>query len=195
LALEFIVKRESKQWNAKILSNNEIIAEVKKGEGPDFRLIQPQDGREWVLTNKIDKEHRRFSFSVRNIENKKQGNGGDTVFTVLDHIFKHNGKYYMLACNPQGKLWQEYVDANIRYICRLDNFPFPDMTEGGAGSEDGGLQHHDLRQKQKRFRGVPVGETSGLAIEELGHRVKVDKELEDVGLFLAAISYLMHASA
>jgi hypothetical protein len=195
LALEFTVKRQPKQWNAKILSNNEIIADVKKREGPDFRLIRHKDNREWLLTNKIDNEHRRFSFSVRDMDNEKKDNGDDAVFTVRDHIFKHNGKYYMLACNPEGKLWQEYVDANIRYICRLDNFPFPDMAEGGAGSEYGGLQHHHLRQKQKRFRGVPVGETSGLAIEERGHRVKVEKELEDVGLFLAAISYLMHASA
>ena len=195
MASEFTVKREPKQWNAKIFSDNEEIAEVKKGEGLAFRLIRHKDNREWVLTNKIDGEHRRFSFSAQDIGNKKEEND-DTVFTVRDHIFKHNGKHYMLACHPEGKSWQEYIDANVRYICRLDSFPFPNMTEGGVGSEkEAGRQHYHLRHKQKRFRGVPVGEMSGLAIEERGHRVKVDRELEDVGLFLAAISYLMHASA
>ena len=194
LTSEFTVKRESKQGNAKIYSNNEIIAEVKKGEDFDFRLIRHKDNREWILTSKIDGEHRRFSFSVHDIDKKKEGSQNDTVFTVRDHIFKHNGKHYMLACHPEGKSWQEYIDTNIRYICRLDNFPFPNITESGVGTEEEGWQHHHLRQKQKRFRGTPVGEISGLAIEEQRHQVKLARELEDVGLFLAAISYLMHAS-
>jgi hypothetical protein len=44
-----------------------------------------------------------------------------------------------------------------------------------------------------RFREVPVGEISGLGIQ--GHHVKVDKELEDIGLLIAARSYLIYSTA
>jgi hypothetical protein len=55
--------------------------------------------------------------------------------------------------------------------------------------------HYTLRDKIKRFRGKSVGEASGLGIEEYGHRIRLDSELEEVGLFIAAISYLLYASA
>jgi hypothetical protein len=38
-----------------------------------------------------------------------------------------------------------------------------------------------------------VGEVSGLGID--GHHVKVEKELEDIGLQLAASSYLIYSTA
>jgi hypothetical protein len=41
------------------------IAEIKKAEEQlDFRLLSKKDNHEWLLTNKIDGEHKRFSFSV-----------------------------------------------------------------------------------------------------------------------------------
>jgi hypothetical protein len=55
--------------------------------------------------------------------------------------------------------------------------------------------HQSLRHKLKRFRGVPVGEASGLGAAPEGHKVKVNDELDDIGLFIAATSYLMFASA
>ena len=54
--------------------------------------------------------------------------------------------------------------------------------------------HYTLRDKIKRFRGKAVREASGLGIEERDHRVRLDSELEDVGLFIASISYLLYAS-
>jgi hypothetical protein len=42
------------------------------------------------------------------------------------------------------------------------------------------------------FLGVPVGETSGLGTH--GHHVKVEKELEDIGLIIAASSYLLYST-
>lgn len=93
----------------------------------------------------------------------------------------------MLANHPEDKTWNDYVNSSVKYIGRLDGFPYSELSE---------VDHQDytLRDKIKRFRGKPVGETSGLGIEPSGHRVKLDKELEDVGLFIAAISYLLYAS-
>ena len=147
-----------------------------------------KDNREWVLTNRIDGEHRRFSFSVR--EAKKEEEGGPALLTIRDNIFKHNGKFYMLANHPEGKSWLDYVNNPIRYISRLENFPHLDESE-----MDKNKHHQHLRQKVKRFRGVPVGEASGLGTTPEGHSVKVNDELDDIGLFIAATSYLMYATA
>jgi hypothetical protein len=194
LTSEFTIKKGPTQWEAKIFSENgKEVAEIKKrGEQSEFRLLTKNDNHEWVLTNKIDGEHRRFSFSIREVE-KQQEQGQrekDVLLTVRDNIFKHNGMFYMLANHPEGKSWHNYVNNPVRYISRLDNFPYSDVSE-----MDENKHHQNLRQKLKRFRGVPVGEASGLGTTPEGHHVKVNDELDDIGLFLAATSYLMYASA
>ena len=191
---EFTIKKGPTQWEAKIFSENgKEVAEIKKrGEQSEFRLLSKKDNQEWVLTNKIDGEHRRFSFSIKEVE-KQQEEGQrekDALLTVRDNIFKHNGMFYMLANHPEGKSWHNYVNNPVRYISRLDNFPYSDVSE-----MDENKHHQNLRHKIKRFRGVPVGEASGLGTTPEGHHVKVNDELDDMGLFLAATSYLMYASA
>jgi hypothetical protein len=185
LTSKFNIKKGQSQWDAKIFSENgEEIAEIKKAEGPQFRLLSKKDNRKWILTNKIDGKHRRFSFSVRN------GEDSDPLLVVRDNIFKHNGKFYMLANHPEGKLWQHHINSPVRHISRLDNFPYSDIFE-----MDENKHHQSLRHKLKRFRGVSVGEAYGLGITPEGHSVKLGDELDDIGLFLAATSYLMYASA
>ena len=191
---EFTVKKGPTQWEAKIFSENgKEVAEIEKrrGEELEFRLFSKKDNQEWVLTNKIDGEHSRFSFSIRETE-KQDGRPRekDALLTVRDNIFKHNGNFYMLANHPEGKSWHNHVNSPVRYISRLDNFPYSDVSE-----MDENKHHQNLRQKLKRFRGVPVGEASGLGATPEGHHVKVNDELDDIGLFLAAISYLIYASA
>lgn len=203
MSSEFTIKkRGSTQWDARIFSvNGEEIAEIIKGEGFDFKLISQKDNREWVLTNKIDGQHRRFSFSVREAQKKEKEEvnageprrieeEGNPLLIIHDNIFVHNGKFYMLANHPEGKSWHNYVNSPVRYISRLDNFPYSNVSEMHENK-----YHQNLRDKLKRFRGVPVGEASGLGATPGGHRVKVNDELDDIGLFLAATSYLMYASA
>jgi hypothetical protein len=72
-------------------------------------------------------------------------------------------------------------------LAGLNNFPYSKLSEVDH-------QHYTLRDKIKRLRGTPVGEASGLGTENRGHRVKLDSELDDIGLFIAAISYLLYAS-
>jgi hypothetical protein len=88
----------------------------------------------------------------------------------------------MLTNHPEGKHWNEYL-SGTRYISRLDNFPYSDLTD---------IDHH-IKHELLRFRGVPVGEVSGLGIQ--GHHVKVEKELEVIGLLIAASSYLIYSTA
>lgn len=194
LCAEFVVRKGPKQWDAKIFSGEDEIAEIKKGEGPGFRLVRHKDGIEWLLTNKVHGEYRPFSFSVRKSRKKTQSprstdyDLGEEVFVIRDQLFKHNGKFYMLANHPEDKFWHEYVSSSVKYIGRLDDFPYSELSE---------VDHQDytLRDKIKRFRGKLVGEASGLGMGPDGHRVKLESELEDVGLFIAAISYLLYASA
>jgi len=194
LCSEFIVRKGPKQWQAKIFSGGEEIAEIDKGEGLGFRLVSHKDGIEWLLTNRVHGERRPFSFSVRKARKKSHGiddgdnDLGSEIFVIRDQLFKHNGKFYMLANHPEDKSWNEYVNNSVKYIGRLDDFPYSELSEVDH-------KHYTLRDKIKRFRGKPVGEASGLGMEESGHRVKLDSELEDVGLFIAAISYLLYASA
>lgn len=158
------------------------IAEIKK-EGADYKL-KHSDGREWILSNNVHGELRPFSFSVRKGNLPSDG----VVFVVRDQLFKHDGRFYMLANQPSGRHWSEHMQSPVRYIGRLDGFPYQDLEQ---------VDYHDrdLRDKTKRLRGTPVGQVSGLGIEETGHQVHVDKELEGAGLFIAAISYLIYAAA
>lgn len=192
MSSEFVIKKKPKGSVAKIFVGKEEIAEIKQGEGFSFKLTKSKDKMEWIVTNFVHGEHRPFSFSVRKIEKKSTDQVTDKdlteeIFVIRDQLFKHAGKFYMLASHPEDKSWSEYVKSSIKYICRLDDFPYSDLSEVD-------YHHHTLQDKIKRFRGKAVGQASGLAIEENGHSVKLDSELDDIALFIAAISYLIYAS-
>jgi hypothetical protein len=159
-------------WEAKILldrDGGEEIAEIKKGEDQkSFKLIRKKDGHEWILTKNVHGEFRPFSISVPNQSKDNIGDTNKEVLTIREHLFKYRDKFYMLTNHPEGKHWNEYL-SGPRYISRLDNFPYSDLTE---------IDPH-IKHKLRRFRGTPVGEASGLGTH--GHHVKVDKELEDIG--------------
>jgi hypothetical protein len=172
----------SKPWDAKVFLDGKQIAEIKKGENMSFKLISSTDCHEWTLTNKVHGEFRPFSISILDQNKGDKGTGGQEVFTIREHLFKHKGKFYMLTNHPEGRHWNDYL-SGPRYISRLDNFPYSDLTE---------LDHH-IKHRLRRFRGVPVGEASGLGIHS--HHVKLGKELEDIGLFIAASSYLIYSTS
>jgi hypothetical protein len=171
-------------WEAKIFldhDHGEEIAEIKKGDDQkSFKLIRKNDGQKWTLTKKVHGEFRPFSISVLNQNEDPDIN--KEVLTIREHLFKYGGKFYMLTNHPEGKHWNEYL-SGIRYISRLDNFPYSDLRE---------IDHH-VKHELLRFRGVSVGEVSGLGIQ--GHHVKLGKELEVIALQLAASSYLIYSTA
>lgn len=199
MSSEYIVKKGPTRWEARVFSGDEKeeeIAEIKRRDDFDFKLVCLKDGREWLLTNRVQGEYRPFSFSVLRVDKGELGAGDDSsgkeMFSIRDSLFRHNNRFYMLANSPEGKPWQEYARSPVRYISRLDNFPYSHLEELDDRQHQ---YHHQLRHKLKRFRGVPVGEASGLGTEQKGHRVRVGDELKGVGLFLAVASYLIYASA
>ena len=177
---EYVI-RGPRPGEAKIFLDDEEIAKIKNGEDrKSFKLIS-KDGSRWILTNNIHGEFRPFSITVLE-QIKGKDDASREVLTIREHLFKHREKFYMLTNHPEGKHWNEYL-SGPRYISRLDNFPYSELAE---------LEHH-IRHRLRRFRGIPVGEASGLGID--GHHVRVDKELEDIGLLIAASSYLLYSTA
>jgi hypothetical protein len=175
------VIRGPRPGEAKIFLDDEEIAKIENGEDrKSFKLIS-KDGSRWILTNNIHGEFRPFSITVLE-QIKGKDDASREVLTIREHLFKHREKFYMLTNHPEGKHWNEYL-SGPRYISRLDNFPYSELAE---------LDHH-IRHRLRRFRGIPVGEASGLGID--GHHVRVDKELEDIGLLIAASSYLLYSTA
>lgn len=173
--------RGPRPGEAKIFLDDDEIAKIENGEDrKSFKLIS-KDGSRWILTNNIHGEFRPFSITVLE-QTKGKDDANREVLTIREHLFKHREKFYMLTNHPEGKHWNEYL-SGPRYISRLDNFPHSELAE---------LDHH-IRHRLRRFRGIPVGEASGLGID--GHHVRVDKELEDIGLLIAASSYLLYSTA
>jgi hypothetical protein len=183
LCSEYVIKGP-KPWEARVYlgEGGEEIAEIKKaGDQKSFKLLA-KDGREWIITKSIHGKFRPFSISVIE-QGKDKDKANIEVLTIIEHIFKHGDKFYMLTNHPEGKHWNEYL-SGPRYISRLDNFPYSDIHE---------LDYH-IKHKLRRFRGIPVGGASGLGIHG-GHRVKIDNELKDISLPIAVSSYLLYSTA
>lgn len=193
MSSEFVIKKSPKESEAIIYLGKDRIAKIEKNEGFTFKLITYKDKQEWVLSNLVHGQRRPFSYAVLRTIQKIPDDGGkeiqtgQEVFVVREQLFKHNGKFYMLASHPEGKSWEDYVNSSTRYVSRLDSFPYSNLS-------DIDHEHYKLRHKIKRFRGTPVGEATGLAQDEGGHHLRLDNELDEIGLFIAAISYLLYAS-
>jgi hypothetical protein len=176
LNLEYVI-RSPKPKKANISLNGTQIAKISKEGNLTFELVNERDGHEWIYSSKVHGEFRPFSLSISEIEN---GNVETEVLTIREHLFRHNGKFYMLTNHPEGKSWNDYLNSP-RYISRLDNFPFRDLVE---------IDHH-TRQRIKRFRGAAVGEASGFGTD--GHRVKISNELEEIGLLIVVASFVLYS--
>lgn len=193
MSSEFIIKKKRKEPEALIFSGKEQIAKIKKNEALDFKLIRYKDKQEWVLSNNVDGRRRPFSYSVRKVIVNHSSRGDDKsvlseeILVVREQLFEHKGKIYMLSSHPAGRTWNDYINNSKRYISRLDSFPYETLST--ADHDD-----YKLRHKIKRLRGTAVGEAMGLAQEEGGHRVRLNKELNEVAIFIAAVSYLLYAA-
>ena len=176
-----------KPWQAKVFlgkDDDREVAKIKKGDDQKSFKMLAKDGSEWILTKSVHGKFRPFSLTVLLNKQKGENDTNREILTIIEHIFKHRGKFYMLTNHPEGKHWNEYL-SGPRYISRLDYFPYADLHE---------LDYH-IKHILRRFRGVPVGEASGLGIRE-GHYVKIDdNELEDISLLIAASSYLLYSTA
>src|SRR5919109_2744079 len=150
---EYVIKKRPKESKARIFENDNQIAVIEKNDGFGFRLTRHKDKMNWILSNVVDGERRPFSYAVQEVDSAESGktSAGRVVLVVRDQLFEHEGKIYMLANHPEGKAWMDYVHSKIRYISRLDNFPYRKLSEIDH-------DHYKFRHKIKRFRGTPVGQ-------------------------------------
>ena len=180
MVADYVVKKTGNPSRTRIYIDEEEVAEIRTREDLTY-LLSAKNGDEWTLNARVHGEIRPFSMAVN--QSKAQGTrdltSGRTVLIIRDQLFLHNGKFYTLASAPEGRPLKEFL-LGKRYICRLDNFPFSDLTE----------IDHETMSRLKRFRGAAVGELEGLGKE--GHRVHLSDELEDIGLPLAASCYLLY---
>jgi hypothetical protein len=179
LETEYVVQRTGHPWEARVISSGRQVAEIRKGEGADFILDVAANGV-WTLSPRVHGEIRPFSMKAT----RSHGGGGTdsmSELTVRDNIFLHDGKCYMLTNAAEGRPLKQFL-SGAKYICRLENFSVSDLED----------VDHVTRSTLRKYRGKAVGELKGIGNK--GHVVKLSEELADVGLLLAAVSYLLYAS-
>jgi hypothetical protein len=183
LVADYIVKAVDRLRGAIIFIDGKAVARMRTRHDLSHVLVA-KNGNEWALTARVNGEVRPFSMTAKQLKalDAQDVKPGTTVLTVRYHVFLHNSKFYMLGAAPEGRPLGEFL-VGKKYICRLDNFPFSDLTEIDL----------ETMEKLKRFRGAPVGEYEGLGKE--GHRVRLSDELEEIGLPLAASCYLLYSTA
>jgi len=183
LAVDYIVKETGKPWRARIYVDDEEIAEVRVREDLTY-VLTAKNGNEWTLSARVRGEIRPFSMTVNYAatHDTPVTTSSTEVLTIRDHLFLHNGRFYMLASTPEGRPLRDFL-LGKRYICRLDTFPFSDLTEIDS----------ETLSRLRRIRGTPVGELEGLGRD--GHRVHLATELDDIGLPLVASCYLLYSAA
>ena len=105
---EYVIKGP-KPWEAKVFLEEEggkEIAEIKKGEDQKSFKLLAKDGRDWILTKNVHGKFRPFSISVIE-QGKYKDKANKEVLTIIEHIFKHKDKFYMLTNHPEGKHWNK----------------------------------------------------------------------------------------
>jgi len=184
LSIEYIVRQRESPRDAIVYQNeSEVGRLLVEGKGL-FKLIGNKD-QSWRLCNKVDGEVRPFSMIVY-----VSGTGEylapnspeeEYVLKIKDNLFQHNGSFYSLGGIPEGRPAKARLIGS-KNICRLVNFPFSHIDD-----VDQETKHHI-----KRYRGIYAGEFFGLGSS--GLHVKLEDDLIDIGLPLAASSYLIYST-
>ena len=183
LSIEYVVKQEKSPREAKVFEN-QMEAGLLTNEGRGTFELVSNDNRGWMLTNKVDGEFRPFSMIVRLKTSSLAQSVKEEeswILKIRDHLFQHNRNFYMLGSIPEGKPHREFMMGK-RFICRLINFPFSDIDEVDA----------ETRSRLRILRGLPVGEMYGIG--STGFHIRIESELQDIGLPLAASSYLIYST-
>jgi hypothetical protein len=155
-----------------------MTAELKKINKERYDLSE-QD-REWFLSRRVDGEVSPFSIAAFGTTRKDHKDARE-VLKIEDHLFMHNGNFYLLGGIPEGGQPSNHL-VGSKYICRLTNFPFSHPDEVDA----------QTKHRLKKHRGVPVGEFYGLGSK--GFHIILEDEVGDIGLPLAASTYLIYSS-
>jgi hypothetical protein len=176
LPSEFMIKHERDSSQADVLVSQQEAAELLRKGKNDYELISNENQR-WKIDRKVDGRISPFSI-VATSETPNEGR--EKELKIKNHLFQHKGNFYMIG-TPEGKSRGNF-NKGAKYIVRLVNFPFPNLD-----SIDPEIVH-----RLGRMRGVPVASFSGLGAN--GFHATFEKELEEIGLPLAVISYLIYSS-
>jgi hypothetical protein len=78
---EYVIQG-SKPWDAKVFLDGKQIAEIKKEENLNLKLVNSNDGHEWIVTKKVHGEFRPFSISILDQNKGDKVVGRQEVFTI-----------------------------------------------------------------------------------------------------------------
>jgi hypothetical protein len=189
-------RTQERRGTTTIFSGEAEVGKILRGDNSSYILQDLKNHVELILDPKVGGEISPFSLTVRRLKagggvgsrsladvGEKHEQNEAMTLVVRDHLFQHKGKFYMFASVPEGKHPKELHEGQ-RFICRLDNFPFEDISQVDSAT---------FSRLRRLFRGVIVGELGGFGSE--GHRVRFAEELSDVALPLAALSYLLYSTA
>lgn len=173
-AVDYLVRTAARPKEAIILKSGREVAALSEKDR-STHLLRAGERQEWIISRKV--HDRLVPFSVEIIDAKS----GEMILVILHHLFSHRGCTYMITNSPQGRPLREFI-LGSRYICRLDAFPYRDISEIDK----------ETWSRVRSYRGVQVGEMSGLGKE--GHHVQLTDELDDIGLQLSAACYLLYST-
>jgi hypothetical protein len=185
LVIEYIVKRTGAPGEATIEKEGKIIGDIHPISGL-FVVVDRTSRKTFKLTPRVDGEVRPFSMIAYETTDDDQEYGnrisGREVLKIKNKLFWHNGNIYLMNSVPEGSLPREHITGS-RFISKLVNFPYSSDQEIDP----------ETWERLGRHRGQQVGELSGLGRVD-GHKVKLASELEDIGVPLAAASYLIYST-
>jgi len=183
LSIEYVVRQPDSPAEATIFQNQREVGRLHvEGKGM-FKLLG-NENQYWILCNKVDGEIRPFSMTViSGIDKDLAMNAPDEecVLKIKDNLFQHKGSFYWLGGIPEGRPIKAHIMGS-KIICRLVNFPFSHVDD----------VDDETKHQLKRYRGIYVGEFYGLGSS--GFHLKLENELNDIGLPLAASSYLLYST-
>jgi hypothetical protein len=174
-----VIKHQRDSNQADILVSRKEIGELQKKGKDAFELVS-KDKRRWLIDRKVDGRISPFSVMATLESPAYNGESVESELKIKDHLFRHKGNFYMIGM-PEGRSHEELVRGE-KYINRLVNFPFSDLNSIDP----------ETFNRLRRQRGIPVGKIFGLGAK--GFHAIIEDELEDIGLPLAVLSYLIYST-
>ena len=172
--IEYLVKRTGVPHHAEIQQDGRIVAHLEETTNVDS-LLTTNDGKKYYFSPRVYGRIHPFSLTI-----EEENDVRKTILKISGHLFAYRGNVYIIGGIPEGKSPKDI--GNTKYVCRLVNFPFNDVDK---------IDLH-VREKLGRYRGVDVGELTGLG--RRGHKVTLGQELGQISLPLAVSCYLLYST-
>ncbi len=183
MSVEYVVTQPVSTVEATILQSQREVGHLSP-EGKGLFKLLGNENQSWMLCNRVNGEVRPFSMAVvSGIDKDLALNASEEeyVLKIKDSLFQHSGSFYWFGGIPEGRPVKAHLIGS-KIICRLVNFPFSNVDD----------VDEETKHQLKRYRGIYVGDFFGLGSS--GFHLKLNNELKDIGLPLAASSYLLYST-